>query len=378
MRKKLTVIFCIVLVLSLLGGVPALAADGGTRMTTSEAGITFIKYYEGFRSQPYPDGTGYAIGYGTHVDTSAYPNGITEEQADALLRGILSAMEDALYDKLLNKYNVTLTQNQFDALMDLTYNLSVSWMSTDYRLFNMLAGGIGRYGDEEIIDTFARYSKAGSSVLDSLAWRRLADAKVFLYGDYKFGGTQNYEYDLDADGYPNFHTVRWLTISKFSDVNVNLWSYGYIAPLTFLGVVEGYGDGSFRPNQTVTCGEALKLILLALDYGVQAPTDSHWASGYLSAAVGLGILSADDMPDLDAPITRALMARLAAGAAELPAYSGAAPFADTADASVGALWTAGLVQGETGAGGAAIFRPDDTLTRGELCAVVWRLENYAA
>ena len=371
MQKR---IISIVLALCLLGSLSAFAADGGGRMTISEAGIQLIKHYEGFRSAVYPDGTGYAIGYGTHVDPADYPNGITEADADAMLRAILAEMENVLYSRLIDKYSVTLTQNQFDALMDLTYNLSVNWITPEYRLYNMLVSGIGYYSDEEIIDTFARYSKAGSSVLDALVWRRLADAKVFLYGDYKFGGTQNYEYEIGSDGYPDFEAKGSLTISRFSDVNVWLWSYRYIAPLTFMGVLSGYDDGSFRPGSAVSCGEALKMVLLSLGYGTQAPTTAHYASGYLALAVGLGLIGSEDVTDLDAPITRALCARLSANAAELTASS-SAPFADTADGLVSALYDAGIITGDYVIG-QLVFRGDSTLTRGELSAIVWRLRNY--
>lgn len=379
MHKK---IISILLALCLLGGVPALAAgsvtaaaaDSGKRMTISEAGIQLIKHYEGFRATVYPDGTGYAIGYGTHVNPADYPNGITEAEADGLMRAILKEMENVLYEKLLGKYNVTLTQNQYDALMDLTYNLSVSWITPEYRLFNMIAGGLSRYKDEEIIDTFARYAKTGGAVLDALVWRRLADAKVFLYSDYKFGGTQNYEYELDSDGNPDFETKGGLTISKFSDVNIWEWSYRYISPLTFLGLLSGYEDGTFRPGNPVTAGEALKMILVSLGYGTQAPTGVHYASGYLTLAQGLGLLETEDVVDLDSPITRALCAKLAANAAEL-SPSTSTPFADTTDGLVSALSDAGILTGDY-AGGALVFRGDSTLTRGELCAIVWRLRNY--
>ncbi|MEG1633735.1 MAG: S-layer homology domain-containing protein [Oscillospiraceae bacterium] len=367
-------ILCVLLVICLLGSVSALAADNGGRMTISEAGITLIKYYEGFRSQPYPDGTGYAIGYGSHVDMSLYPNGITEEQADGILRGTIATMEAKLYDTLLDKYNISLTQSQFDALMDLTYNISVSWMSEEYRLFNMLKSGISRYDDEEIINTFARYSRAGSSILDALVWRRLADAKVFLYGDYKFGGTQNYEYKT-VDGYPVFSPEGGLTISKFSDVNTKMWAYEYISPLTFLSVVEGYPDGTFLPNSPVTCGEALKLILVSLGYGAQHPSGEHWASGYLTLAEGLGLIEKGSIVGLDEPISRLLTAKLAANAAELAVSAAASPFTDTTDPSVVSLYEAGIVRGSFN-GSARLYKPDDSLSRGELCAIVWRLSNY--
>ena len=85
---------CFILAACLLLAVPALAA-GGTGLRTSEAGIAFIKDKEGFSAQAYEDSTGWAIGYGTRCQAGQYPDGITEAQADALLREHLAESEAA-------------------------------------------------------------------------------------------------------------------------------------------------------------------------------------------------------------------------------------------------------------------------------------------
>ena len=41
----------------------------------------------------------------------------------------------------------------------------------------------------------------------------------------------------------------------------------------------------------MTYGEALKMILLAAGYPEQAPTGTHWASGYQTRAITDGIMS---------------------------------------------------------------------------------------
>ena len=40
--------------------------------------------------------------------------------------------------------------------------------------------------------------------------------------------------------------------SRFSDMSGN-WADGYVAYANTLGILSGYADGTFRPNQTVTC-----------------------------------------------------------------------------------------------------------------------------
>ncbi len=98
---------CFILAACLLLAVPALAA-GGTGLRTSEAGIAFIKDKEGFSAQAYEDSTGWAIGYGTRCQAGQYPDGITEAQADALLREHLAETEGYI-DKAMSALGVTLS-----------------------------------------------------------------------------------------------------------------------------------------------------------------------------------------------------------------------------------------------------------------------------
>jgi hypothetical protein len=55
----------------------------------------------------------------------------------------------------------------------------------------------------------------------------------------------------------------------FSDVNEGDWYLDYVESAYLSGIVEGYEDGSFLPNQTVTRAEAMKIVLssVELDYG---------------------------------------------------------------------------------------------------------------
>lgn len=46
----------------------------------------------------------------------------------------------------------------------------------------------------------------------------------------------------------------------FSDVDENDWYFEAIRGLNYAGLVEGYSDGTFRPNQNITRAEASKLM----------------------------------------------------------------------------------------------------------------------
>ena len=167
------------------------------------------------------------------------------------------------------------------------------------------------------------------------------------------------------------------SIKKFSDVPSNFWCYKYVTELSDVNVVSGYNDGSFKPNNTITYGAALKLIMLAAGYPEQAPTiKGSTFSGYLAKAQADGLITRSNV-NLNGPITRLQVAQLAAQAMKLnvSGLSSVKPFTDTADVYVQALNAAGIVEGYF-ANGTSTFKPNNTLTRGQVSAIVWRMQNY--
>ena len=163
---------------------------------------------------------------------------------------------------------------------------------------------------------------------------------------------------------------------SFRDVSSSTWCYKYVVELSDANVIDGYADGSFKPDNTVTYGAALKLIMLAAGYPEQAPVNSNVFSGYLAKAQADGIITRSDV-DLSKPITRLQVAQIAAGAMKLDTsnLSSVQPFTDTTDASVRALNAAGIVEGYF-SNGTSTYRPNNTLTRGQLSAIVWRMQQY--
>ena len=81
--------------------------------------------------------------------------------------------------------------------------------------------------------------------------------------------------------------------------------------------------------------------------------------------------------NLTAPITRLQVAQLAAGALKLSTsnLSSVKPFTDTSDVYVQALNAAGIVEGYF-SNGTSTYRPSNTLTRGQMSAIVWRMNQY--
>lgn len=141
-------------------------------MNTSIAGRNIIKEFEGFRGSPYMCPAGYlTVGYGHRVKKSEKFGRITMREGEALLVKDLEPVENAI------DYLVTapLSQNQYDALASLIYNIgSGNFMDSTLRKF-LNAGDYAQAAGE-----FTRWVYTGSKRLPGLVARREAEQKLFL------------------------------------------------------------------------------------------------------------------------------------------------------------------------------------------------------
>ena len=165
------------------------------------------------------------------------------------------------------------------------------------------------------------------------------------------------------------------SVKKFTDISTSTWCYKYVTELASANVISGYSNGTFQEKNTITYGAALKLIMLAAGYGEQAPTvKGSPFSGYLAKAKAAGLESGN--PKLNGPITRLQIAQIAAKALKLSTTGlpSKKPFTDTNDVYVQALNAAGIIEGYF-SNGTSTYKPNNTLTRGQVSAIVWRMKN---
>ena len=143
-------------------------------MKLSTAGMQLLKNSEGFRSHVYLDVAGFpTIGYGHRLlHRDSFPNGIDEPQAANLLACDVRDAEQAV-QRLVK---VPLTQGQFDALVDFTFNLGAGRLAASALLKSLNAG---RY--DEAAEQLLRWDHAGSQEIAALKARR--EAEVELWGN---------------------------------------------------------------------------------------------------------------------------------------------------------------------------------------------------
>jgi len=155
------------------------AADGlvtGSSMTTSQTGINLITSFEDLELKAYlcPAGV-WTIGFGTTV----YPDGTkvkkgdtcTAEQAKAYFAYDLKRFENAVNSGLI----IAANQNQFDALVSLTYNIGEKALKKSTLLAKLNKGDFAGAAEQ-----FAVWNIGGGKVLKGLVRRRAAERDLFL------------------------------------------------------------------------------------------------------------------------------------------------------------------------------------------------------
>ncbi|MDE5916770.1 MAG: lysozyme, partial [Oscillospiraceae bacterium] len=157
-------------------------------MKVSEDCIELIKTAEGFSRYKYWDYSQWTIGYGTGVSADEYPDGITEAEAEELLYDAVVRYEGYV-NNFADRYDVSLKQNQFDALVSLTYNMGNIWSAYDtFDLKTYVINGSENYSFLDIAKGFGEWRVAGGSVIQGLVTRRQEETKLFLSDREDYSG----------------------------------------------------------------------------------------------------------------------------------------------------------------------------------------------
>ena len=144
-------------------------------MKISPAGISAIKRHEGLRLHAYQDSAGvWTIGHG-HTGNVQPGQHISEAEAEQLLRDDLAQAEAAVN----NGVRVPVTQEQYDAMVSLAFNIGGSAFGKSTLLQKLNEGDIHAAANE-----FLRWDKitvnGAKEVLPGLTSRRRAERAMFL------------------------------------------------------------------------------------------------------------------------------------------------------------------------------------------------------
>ena len=175
-------------------------------------------------------------------------------------------------------------------------------------------------------------------------------------------------------------TARGCTFSMH-DVPTNYWAYSHIARLVCDGVISGYSDGTFRPENSTTRGQLAKMLVLSQHWPLVSPATAQFRDVglqhafylYIETAAAHGVISgySDGTFRPDVFVTRAQVAKMLVLARN---WAPATTFANLCDVNVG-HWAYSYVQtaiqhGVFSGYGDSCFRPNMEATRAQLTKVL--------
>lgn len=172
----------------------------------------------------------------------------------------------------------------------------------------------------------------------------------------------------------------------FSDTNTH-WAKTYIEKMCSEGVVNGFADGTFKPDNYVTRAEFAKMIAVVLKLDISGNADfddvspESWYNGYVAAVSKLDIVKGADgnfMPDKqisrqDAAVmlSRVLEYKGKTYNTTYVGFTDEKNIAEYAKDAVNGMASIGLITGDNN-----LFMPCDGTTRAQAVALLTRLVDY--
>ena len=140
-------------------------------MKTSNKGIDLIKKHEGFRAKAYKCPAGkWTIGYGHTLNVKS-TDVISLDEAEYFLKKDVEFAENEV-----NRHNLNINQNQFDALVSFVFNLGVG----NFTRSTLLRKIKSNPNDPTIREEFEKWIYADGKVLNGLVRRRKDEADLYF------------------------------------------------------------------------------------------------------------------------------------------------------------------------------------------------------
>jgi hypothetical protein len=167
---------------------------------------------------------------------------------------------------------------------------------------------------------------------------------------------------------------------NFKDIKGH-WAEINIQQLVKLGAINGYPDNTFKPNNSITRAEFVTVIVNAFNLKAQdgksfADTSTHWAKSAIATAASLGVVTGYSESSFgpDDLITREQMAAIVIRAAQMDSadkglsFSDSSNVTDWARAALSAATASGLINGYRD----GTVKPKANSTRAEAVTVILR------
>lgn len=159
-----------------------------------------------------------------------------------------------------------------------------------------------------------------------------------------------------------------ILMNPFKDVKTSAWYGSYVIDLYNDGIINGTSATTYAPNDTLTWGAALKLLLVSSgDLKAEDATGADWSKNTIAKAAELGLVAAD--LDGAKAISRLEFCQVAAKLNKLDESKTESKFTDCTDGYVMALVDAKVISGMT----ETTFEPAASLTRAQIAKILYQL-----
>lgn len=99
-------------------------------------------------------------------------------------------------------------------------------------------------------------------------------------------------------------------INSFTDLKGH-WAKDHIPQLVGKGIINGYPDGTFRPNASISVAEFTTLLLKIMNIPIEKDTtNKEWYMGAINTARKYGLIKRDEFGNYNSPINRGEIARM--------------------------------------------------------------------
>ena len=206
------------------------------------------------------------------------------------------------------------------------------------------------------------------------------------------GSFSAFAVEYGAENNPNDKTYT----QTFSDVPINHWAFQYIEELTDRKAINGYPDGKFYPDKTVTRDEFAKIMVVAAGLTATPATVSsyvdipltYWASPFIETAKPYMTAYQSATGLAFRPTSGALREDIAVAVVKLKGYdtrladlsmlstmfSDIGAISGNAQPYVALAVENGIISGYND----GTFRGQNTITRAEAAAILWRAFQYGS
>lgn len=296
MKKRLLCALMAMMMLFSLVPAAALSASAAS-FTTSNAAIGMLKEFEGYSKYCKWDNAQWSVGYGTACNGANHPdtkvNGtlgghaITEVDAIADLREELEAVEKAV-NSFAASSGIALSQNKFDALVLFSYNCGTAWMRGSGTFKQAIVKGTT---GNEFLYAISLWSASGGEILPGLVSRRLAEANLYLNGEYSVSRPANYTYvRFDGNGAVPSDKVQGYATGSYVAIKASAAQTGK----TFMGWYTAAEGGEWVRSLTAAVGTKT-LYAHWQDAAAPAPSDVSYkmAANSFTSLQPLSVPSAD-------------------------------------------------------------------------------------